>query len=76
MKDAGFVDIVLVNRNLWYAKVAAQELNWLTGLDRDELSKRHGTAYINHQVDVWTKLVEVLESGEHCPHHIRARKPK
>ena len=75
MKDAGFVDIVLVNRNPWYAKVAAQELNWLTGLDRDELSKRHGTAYINHQVDVWTKLVRVLESGEHCPHHIRARKP-
>ena len=75
MKDAGFVDIELVNRNAWYAEVAAQELIWLTGADRDELSKRHGTAYINHQVDIWTKLVRVLESGEHCPHHIRARKP-
>jgi len=75
MNDAGFVDIELVNRNPWYAKVAAQELIWLTGADRDELSKRHGIDYINHQVDVWTKLVEVLESGEHCPHHIRARKP-
>ena len=75
MQDAGFVDVELVNRNPWYAKVAAQELAWLTGLDRDDLSERHGTDFIDHQVAIWTKLVGVLESGEHCPHHIRARKP-
>lgn len=75
MQSAGFVDIELVNRNPWYAKIAAQELAWLEGPNRDKLSKRHGTDYINHQIEIWIKLVGVLESGEHCPHHIRARKP-
>lgn len=75
MQDAGFVEVELVNRNPWYAKVAAQELAWLTGPDRNDLSERHGTDYIDHQIEIWTKLVGVLESGEHCPHHIRARKP-
>jgi phosphoethanolamine N-methyltransferase len=74
MQDAGFVDVELVNRNAWYAKVAAQELAWLTGQERDGLSERHGADFIDHQVAIWTKLVAVLESGEHCPHHIRARK--
>ncbi|SHG91442.1 Ubiquinone/menaquinone biosynthesis C-methylase UbiE [Cognatiyoonia sediminum] len=75
MEDAGFVDVELVNRNPWYAKVAAQELAWLTGPKRSELSDRYGTDFIDHQVAIWTKLVGVLESGEHCPHHIRGRKP-
>ena len=75
MQDAGFVEVELVNRNPWYAKVAVQELAWLTGTDRSDLSERHGTDYIDHQIEIWTKLVGVLESGEHCPHHIRARKP-
>ncbi|MBC66075.1 MAG: SAM-dependent methyltransferase [Rhodobacteraceae bacterium] len=75
MQNAGFIDIELVNRNPWYSKVAAEELAWLSGANRVELSRRHGTDYIDHQVDIWTKLVGVLESGEHCPHHIRARKP-
>ena len=75
MQDAGFVEVELVNRNPWYAKVAAQELAWLTGPDRNDLSERHSADFIDHQVAIWTKLVGVLESGEHCPHHIRARKP-
>jgi len=75
MQNAGFVDVELVNRNPWYAKIAAKELAWLTGSNRTKLSERHGTDYINHQIEIWDKLVGVLESGEHCPHHIRARKP-
>ena len=76
MEDAGFVDVELVNRNPWYAEVAAKEAAWLTGPDRDGLSERHGSDFIEHQVAIWTKLVGVLESGEHCPHHIRGRKPE
>lgn len=75
MKDAGFVDIELVNRGPWYAKVAADELAWLSGPERAGLSDRHGKDFIDHQVAIWTKLVGVLQSGEHCPHHIRGRKP-
>ena len=72
---AGFVEIELVNRNPWYSKIAANELEWLKGPDRKDLSKRHGKEFIDHQVEIWTKLVDVLISGEHCPHHIRAKKP-
>ena len=75
MEGAGFTDVELVNRNPWYAKVAARELAWLTGPDRADLSERYSTDFIDHQVAIWTKLVGVLDSGEHCPHHIRARKP-
>lgn len=75
MEDAGFVDVELVNRNPWYAEVAAKELGWLTGPKRSDLSARYGTAFIDHQVAIWTKLVGVLKSGEHCPHHIRGRRP-
>lgn len=75
MQDAGFHDVELVNRNPWYAQEATKELAWLTGPERAGLSARHGTAFIDHQVAIWTKLVGVLETGEHCPHHIRGRKP-
>jgi len=75
MQAAGFRDVELVNRNPWYAQVARQELEWLTGPERPGLEARHGMDFIAHQVDVWTRLVGILESGEHCPHHIRGRKP-
>lgn len=75
MQDAGFVDVELVNRNPWYARVAAQELAYLAGPEKNGLSKRHGVNFIEHQIEIWTKLVTVLKSGEHCPHHIKARKP-
>lgn len=74
MADAGFANIELVNRNPWYAKVAAEELAELTGANRAGWEDRHGKDYIAHQVDIWQRLVGVLEKGEHCPHHIRGRK--
>lgn len=75
MEAAGFVDVELVNRNPWYREEAARELAWLTGERRPGLEERFGKEFIASQVDTWTKLVGVLRSGEHCPHHIRGRKP-
>lgn len=75
MSDAGFVDVELVNRNAWYAGVAAEELAELSGPNRARWEKRHGRDFITHQIDIWHRLVGVLEKGEHCPHHIRGRKP-
>ena len=76
MEAAGFTEVELVNRNPWYSKVAAEELAWLKGPERPGLSDRHGADFIDHQVAIWTKLVGVLEIGEHCPHHVRGRKPE
>jgi len=75
MQSSGFVDVELVNRNPWYAKVAAEELDWICGSERLGLNDRYGKDFVNQQIQVWTKLVAVLESGEHCPHHIRGHKP-
>ena len=76
MREAGFEEVELVNRNPWYAEVAAEELAWLTGEKRPGLEERHGKEFIGHQVETWTKMLRVLEKGEHCPHHIRGKKPE
>ncbi|WP_137700783.1 methyltransferase domain-containing protein [Marimonas lutisalis] len=75
MEAAGFVDVELVDRNPWYREVAAEELAWLVGERRPGLEARYGEEFIAAQINTWTKLVGVLESGEHCPHHIRGRRP-
>ena len=75
MKAAGFEGVDLVNRNPWYAGVAAGELAWLTGDKRADLEARYGADFIAGQINTWTRLVGVLRSGEHCPHHIKGRKP-
>ncbi len=75
MEAAGFEDVELVNRNPWYAEVAAGELAWLTGPERARLNAAYGKEFMAEQEVTWTKMLAVLQSGEHCPHHIRGRKP-
>jgi ubiquinone/menaquinone biosynthesis C-methylase UbiE len=73
--DAGFVDIELRNRNTWYRDVARDELARLTGSDHDHFVEMLGADEVAAQVRTWSTMVPVLDSGEHCPHHFRARKP-
>ena len=75
MKLAGFEDVKLRNRNAWYREVSAAELADLKG-NRPRWVERYGDAFIDEQIDIWTRLVDVVASGEHCPHHIRGRKPQ
>ncbi len=75
MEDAGFVAVDLVNRAPWYVQVAAQELAELSGPNRARWQANHDTAFIDHQIKIWNAMVPVLAKGEHCPHHIRGRKP-
>ena len=72
---AGFVDIELVDRNPWYREVARQELDRLTGSERADFEAVVGAEELAHQISIWTAMLAVLESGEHCPHHLRARRP-
>jgi phosphoethanolamine N-methyltransferase len=64
-----------VDRSPWYAQVAAAELQELSGPRRATWEARHGAEFIAHQIETWTAMVPVVRSGEHCPHHIRGRKP-
>lgn len=74
MEGAGFLDVELVNRNPWYRQVSAEELAELTGPNKAQWAARHGAEFIDQQIATWTAMQPVLASGEHCPHHIRARK--
>lgn len=75
MEQAGFVDVELVNRNPWYTEVSAAELAELTGPNRARWEERHGKDFIADQIAIWSAMQPVLATGEHCPHHIRGRKP-
>lgn len=75
MKLAGFQDVKLRNRNAWYAAVSAAELADLTD-NRASWVERYGEEFIEEQIDIWTRLVGVVASGEHCPHHILGQKPQ
>lgn len=75
MEGAGFADVDLVNRAPWYAQVAAEELAELSGPNRAKWQARHDATFIDKQIATWTAMVPVLTSGEHCPHHIKGRKP-
>ncbi len=75
LEAAGFADVQLVNRNQWYREVARAELERLTGSERAHFESLIGVEAMNKQIATWTAMVPVLESGEHCPHHIRARRP-
>jgi SAM-dependent methyltransferase len=72
---AGFVDVALRDRDHWYRDVARDELARLQGSQHDEFVAMLGEADVRRQIATWTAMVPVLESGEHCPHHFRARRP-
>ena len=75
LENAGFVDVSLTNRNRWYRGVARDELARLEGAARDAFLAVLGEAALSAQVETWRAMVIVLDSGEHCPHHFRGRKP-
>ena len=75
LQAAGFEEISLLNRNPWYKEVAEEEYAYLTGPERALLESRFGAEFIAGQIDTWTAMNKVLASGEHCPHHLRARRP-
>lgn len=76
LEGAGFVDIELQNRHRWYAGVARDELARLTGPERSTFEALTTQDEIANQIETWTAMIPVLESGEHCPHHFRGRKPR
>jgi phosphoethanolamine N-methyltransferase len=75
LEGAGFVEVALTNRNPWYREVARKELALLQGAGRAKFEELCGAEEIARQIETWSAMVVVLDSGEHCPHHFRARKP-
>ncbi len=75
MEEAGFVDVATKSRNDWYRNRAREELALMTGALNAELCRVVGKAYVDKNIKTWTMMLKVLESGEHCPTHLYARKP-
>ncbi|QFT80752.1 Glycine/sarcosine/dimethylglycine N-methyltransferase [Roseovarius sp. THAF27] len=75
LADAGFRHIALTNRNRWYLSLAREELAGFSGPKRPEWEKAHGADLIASSIETWGAMIKVLETGEHCPHHLLAQKP-
>lgn len=75
LADAGFADIELRSRHEWYEQVARHELDAMRGPLRDRAVAAFGHEFVDHNIDIWSKMIGVLATGEHRPTHIRARLP-
>jgi len=75
LEGAGFTDVRLRNRNPWYREVARNELAALEGDLHEHAVAAAGREVVDHNIGTWRAMLTVLDSGEHCPHHLRGRKP-
>ncbi len=75
LRQAGFVDVALSNRNGWYRDQAKRELALLRGELHDQAVAAMGQDLVDHNIKTWDLMIKVLQTGEHCPHHLRGRKP-
>jgi phosphoethanolamine N-methyltransferase len=75
MERAGLTDIGIRSRNAWYRGVAREELARMKGPLYADAVGRLGRDFVDHNIDIWAKMLAVLDTGEHCPTHLRARKP-
>jgi len=76
MRRAGFVQISATSRNAWYRATARQELERLRGALGAAAVALVGQDFVDHNIEIWSRMVPVLDSGEHCPTHLRAFKPR
>jgi len=76
MRAAGFVEVSATSRNAWYRETARDELARLRGPLGAAAAKIVGQDFVDQNIAIWSRMVPVLESGEHCPTHLRARRPR
>ena len=73
LADAGFGDIHLLDRNDWYKKLAREEIEQLKGPLRQQIIDLVGEEDADHTVEIWEKMANMLDLGEHRPGHFSAR---
>ena len=74
LKNTGFIDIVMKDRNVWYLNKAQQELAAIEGPLNKKVIDAIGPEETAGAIDIWKKLIGVLELGEHRPGHFKAFK--
>lgn len=76
MEHAGFEDVRTESRNAWYRDEARRELNRLQTDLYEQAVRIAGQAFVEKNLRTWTAMQKVLDSGEHCPTHLSATKPR
>jgi phosphoethanolamine N-methyltransferase len=72
---AGLVAVETVSRNAWYRETARAELARFDGPWAATAAAAVGADFVAKNREIWARMLAVLETGEHCPTHIRALKP-
>jgi phosphoethanolamine N-methyltransferase len=75
MTQAGFGDVEVVERNDWFRDQARQDHDRLSGEAYQRLVKIRGQEAADAYVERTRLRVTIVEQGELCPCHLRARKP-
>ncbi len=75
MAAAGFRNSEAISRNAWYRKQARIELGRLKGPVGAAAAETVGWDFVEKNIGIWSSMIPVLDSGEHCPTHLRAMKP-
>lgn len=75
LTQAGFHNIAIASRNDWYRQTARSELAQMKGPLYGKAVDRLGKEFVDHNIDIWSKMLVVLDTGEHCPTHLRGQKP-
>lgn len=76
MERAGFEDVEVRSRNAWYRDQARAELERLKGPVGEAAARIVGRDFVDDNIAIWSRMIPVLDSGEHCPTHLKARKPR
>lgn len=76
MTAAGFEQGRANSRNDWYRLSAREELERLKGGVGTAAAKVVGQDFVDRNIEIWSQMIPVLDSGEHCPTHLAARKPE
>jgi SAM-dependent methyltransferase len=74
LRQAGFVDVEVRDRNAWYLGLAEHELASLEGPMRALIVERIGAEKAAHFIANWRQLVIVVRRGELRPAHLKAVK--
>ncbi len=75
IEAAGFENASSTSRNAWYRLQAREELARLEGEDGACASQIVGQDFVDANIEIWRRMIPVLDKGEHCPTHLAARKP-
>ena len=75
MQAQGFTDIRLTSRKAWYRHDARAEVARMKSADGARAAALVGADFVAHNIAIWERMIPVLDTGEHCPTHLAARRP-